>query len=131
MTARYSREVQAVWKPNPPPSRSRDSISISNLVDMDQPPQSALIADSRQLQMHAEESQSIHSSQMQIDSPHSQQSDDDSDSEDDEELFLSIDMDALKQRGKGTYYCPKGMRCEKGGVENGALVLFDRNSAFA
>ena len=56
----------------------------------------------------------------------------DDDSEDDEELFANINMSALSQRGKGTYYCPKGLRCDKGGVDkDGALVLFDRNSSFA
>lgn len=59
--------------------------------------------------------------------------DDASDSDtDDEDLFASIDMDALKQRGKGMYRCPKGIKCDKGGVDKaGNLVLFDRNSSFA
>lgn len=56
---------------------------------------------------------------------------DDSD-DDDEEQFARIDMEALRQRGKGAYYCPKGHRCDKGGVDkDGNLVLFDRNSSFA
>ncbi|KAH6894286.1 hypothetical protein B0T10DRAFT_558432 [Thelonectria olida] len=55
------------------------------------------------------------------------------DSEDEEEeTFAKIDMDALRQRGKGSYYCPFGHRCDKGGVDKaGNLVLFDRNSSFA
>ena len=54
------------------------------------------------------------------------------DSSDDEEQFQSIDMDALRQRGKGSYYCPKGKKCDKGGVDkDGNLVVFDRNSSFA
>lgn len=41
-------------------------------------------------------------------------------------------MEALKQRGKGSYYCPMGHRCDKGGVDkDGKLVVFDRNSSFA
>lgn len=52
--------------------------------------------------------------------------------EDEDEQFSKIDMDALKQRGKGSYYCPLGLRCDKGGVDkDGKLVLFDRNSSFA
>ncbi|KAM0355906.1 hypothetical protein ACHAPU_000295 [Fusarium lateritium] len=52
--------------------------------------------------------------------------------EDEDEQFSKIDMDALKQRGKGSYYCPLGHRCDKGGVDKeGKLVLFDRNSSFA
>lgn len=72
----------------------------------------------------------VPSSQMDMDPAQSPLEDNDSESEDDEELFKGIDMESLKQRGKGNYTCPKGLRCEKGGVENGQLVLFDRNSAF-
>jgi hypothetical protein len=56
---------------------------------------------------------------------------DDSDSDDDDEQFQQIDMNALRQRGRGSYYCPKGIRCEKGGVDDdGNLKRFDRNSSF-
>lgn len=52
--------------------------------------------------------------------------------EDEDEQFARIDMDALKQRGKGSYYCPLGHKCDKGGVnKDGDLVHFDRNSSFA
>lgn len=52
--------------------------------------------------------------------------------DDEDEQFSKIDMDALKQRGKGSYYCPLGHRCDKGGVDKeGRLVVFDRNSSFA
>ncbi|KAI5464725.1 hypothetical protein BGZ63DRAFT_421725 [Mariannaea sp. PMI_226] len=52
--------------------------------------------------------------------------------DEEEEIFSTIDMDALKQRGKGSYYCPLGHRCDRGGVDkSGNLVLFDRNSSFA
>jgi hypothetical protein len=51
---------------------------------------------------------------------------------DEDEQFSKIDMDALKQRGKGSYHCPLGLRCDKGGVDKeGKLVIFDRNSSFA
>ncbi|KAK2596681.1 hypothetical protein QQS21_006256 [Conoideocrella luteorostrata] len=53
------------------------------------------------------------------------------DSSSDDEQFQAIDMDALRQRGKGNYYCPKGDKCDKGGVDrDGKLVVFDRNSSF-
>ncbi|KAG5982957.1 hypothetical protein E4U55_001057 [Claviceps digitariae] len=53
-------------------------------------------------------------------------------SSDDDEQFQSIDMAALRQRGKGVYFCPKGVKCDKGGVDkDGNLVVFDRNSSFA
>ncbi|KAG6006210.1 hypothetical protein E4U21_007249 [Claviceps maximensis] len=38
-------------------------------------------------------------------------------SSEDDEQFQSIDMDALRQRGKGVYLCPKGLKCDKGGVD--------------
>lgn len=50
----------------------------------------------------------------------------------DEDLFAGINMDALKQRGKGSHICPKGTRCDKGGVDkDGNVIVFDRNSSFA
>lgn len=56
----------------------------------------------------------------------------DSDDYSDDGLFAGINLKALKQRGKGKYYCPRGHRCDKGGVDkNGNLILFDRNSSFA
>lgn len=55
-----------------------------------------------------------------------------SSSDDNDEQFQAIDMDALRQRGKGVYFCPKGLKCDKGGVDkDGNLVVFDRNSSFA
>ncbi|KAG6036657.1 hypothetical protein E4U41_005565 [Claviceps citrina] len=52
--------------------------------------------------------------------------------DDEDDQFQSIDMDALRQRGKGVYLCPKGLKCDKGGVDkDGNLVVFDRNSSFA
>ncbi|KAF5017172.1 hypothetical protein F66182_10928 [Fusarium sp. NRRL 66182] len=67
-----------------------------------------------------------------IPSPSGNASGSDGSGEDEDEQFNKIDMDALKQRGKGSYYCPLGLRCDKGGVDkDGQLVLFDRNSSFA
>ncbi|PHH62489.1 hypothetical protein CDD81_7062 [Ophiocordyceps australis] len=52
--------------------------------------------------------------------------------ESDDDIFMEIDMDALRQRGKGNYSCPKAYKCKKGGVDkDGSLVKFDRNSSFA
>ena len=40
-------------------------------------------------------------------------------------------MEQFKQRGKGTHFCPLGLACTKGGVnQDGTLVNFERNSAF-
>jgi hypothetical protein len=36
----------------------------------------------------------------------------------------------LSQRGTGQHICPYGRACTKGGIENGALRVFERNSAF-
>lgn len=57
---------------------------------------------------------------------------DDSSDDDDDEQFQKIDMEALRQRGKGVYICPKSLKCDKGGVDkDGNIVVFDRNSSFA
>jgi hypothetical protein len=57
--------------------------------------------------------------------------DDDDEDEYDDEEFQQIDMNALRQRGKGSYFCPKGRHCDKGGVDKeGNIVRFDRNSSF-
>ena len=54
------------------------------------------------------------------------------DSSDEDEKFSNIDMDALRQRGKGSYFCPLGTKCDKGGVDkDGRPIRFDRNSSFA
>ena len=36
----------------------------------------------------------------------------------------------LSQRGTGQHLCPFGRSCTKGGVENGGVKVFERNSAF-
>jgi hypothetical protein len=36
----------------------------------------------------------------------------------------------LNQRGTGQHLCPYGTTCTKGGLENGRLKVFERNSAF-
>ncbi|CEJ91020.1 hypothetical protein VHEMI06764 [[Torrubiella] hemipterigena] len=138
LTARYSQDVQAVWRPGRlPPMQMvehRPSIPISHLVQPDHLPLrsgiGASFPDFKAPRPQFNDRPSISSSQMEVDTPPAQLDDNDSGSDDEEGLFDSIDMDALKQRGKGTYTCPKGLRCEKGGVENGMVVIFDRNSAY-
>jgi hypothetical protein len=40
-------------------------------------------------------------------------------------------MDDLASRGKGSYICPHGQKCTKGGVSSsGQMTVFERNSAF-
>jgi hypothetical protein len=40
-------------------------------------------------------------------------------------------LTSLANRGKGTYVCPHGYDCKKGGVKpEGGLVTFERNSSF-
>jgi hypothetical protein len=39
-------------------------------------------------------------------------------------------IENLKARGSSQYTCPYGMACEKGGVQNGQLRVFKRNSDF-
>ncbi len=50
------------------------------------------------------------------------------------EVQLDDDPDfrkSLKSRGKGTYVCPRGADCTKGGVRpDGDLVVFHRNSEY-
>ena len=65
-------------------------------------------------------------------SPSNFAEDDDSSDDSDLDLFDDIDMDALSTRGKGGHLCPKGERCDKGGVDkHGKVIVFDRNSSFA
>jgi hypothetical protein len=40
------------------------------------------------------------------------------------------ESEQLRARGKGTYTCPHGLNCGKGGVEDGKLKIFTRNSDF-
>lgn len=49
----------------------------------------------------------------------------------DNDALADPDMDALRNRGKGTYTCKYGMSCTKGGVDmHGQLVIFERNCMF-
>jgi hypothetical protein len=49
----------------------------------------------------------------------------------DKDHFANYNLDRWKKRGKDTgNYCPRKWDCKKGGVVNGQLVLFERNSAY-
>lgn len=49
----------------------------------------------------------------------------------DKDHFANYNLDRWKRRGKGAQnYCPRGLACNKGGVKDGQLVHFERNSAF-
>ncbi|KAI0109227.1 hypothetical protein GGR51DRAFT_558586 [Nemania sp. FL0031] len=40
-------------------------------------------------------------------------------------------LEEMSSRGKGSYFCPYGASCLKGGVStDGSLTVFERNSAF-
>ena len=39
-------------------------------------------------------------------------------------------LSQLRARGSGTYTCPEGMSCKRGGVVQGRLRIFKRNSDF-
>ncbi|UNI22672.1 hypothetical protein JDV02_008537 [Purpureocillium takamizusanense] len=134
LSIEFSHQVQATWRPQTPtmssPPRSQ-AASISPFLD------TKMSLAGKSLSISSEgESRAFKARKLLPDSHAQSQTDlgqrsDESD-ESDDELFLDIDMDALRQRGKGTYSCPKGTRCKKGGVDKeGNLIIFDRNSSFA
>ena len=133
LSIEFSNQVQATWRPQTPMSSppSVHAASISPFLD------TKMSLAGKSLSVSSEgESRALKARKLLPDSHAKSQTDlgnksDESD-ESDDELFLDIDMDALRQRGKGNYSCPKGTRCKKGGVDkDGNLVVFDRNSSFA
>ncbi|CAJ0547904.1 Ff.00g046580.m01.CDS01 [Fusarium sp. VM40] len=140
LAERFSADVQEVWRRTPEPgvvvsaptyqTASSFHTIKSEPVSWPQPSfaGSDVDAGTRGGQRTLLASQSTDDMQ----SPGGNGSASDDSGEDEDEQFSKIDMDALKQRGKGSYYCPLGHRCDKGGVDKeGKLVLFDRNSSFA
>ncbi|KJZ78616.1 hypothetical protein HIM_02007 [Hirsutella minnesotensis 3608] len=135
MTVEFSHKIQSTWRPRPQVMRSPPGI---------QAPPISPFCDAR-LSTVSNKSMSVSSDgdprsfktrkllpdghiQMQTDMGHRSDESDESD----DDMFLEIDMEALRQRGKGTYSCPKAYQCKKGGVDKeGNLVVFDRNSSFA
>ncbi|KAF4967023.1 hypothetical protein FZEAL_10580 [Fusarium zealandicum] len=139
LTEKFSRDVLEVWqrrnepgsvvsaptyqtasfpiKPEPGVLKRRPSVT-GNDVDFRVPSDTRMLPTSQIADGHP--------------SPAANASASDDSEEDEDEQFAEIDMEALKQRGKGSYNCPLGLRCDKGGVDkDGNLVLFDRNSSFA
>ncbi|KAM3549845.1 hypothetical protein MY1884_001276 [Beauveria asiatica] len=135
LTAQFSQDVQAIWRPD---SGILDNFSSSQCSRGGQLPianmLSAASSQEAQFMGHghpANENLNTLTGGMAEQMDLGNDSDSDSDSGD-EELFAAIDMESLKQRGKGSYTCPKGTKCDKGGVDkDGNVIIFDRNSSFA
>lgn len=135
LTAKYAQEVAAVWRPKPAPdqapkgqsSRGSRPLSLSQLLVPVVPEEMSLRAPVKKSRS------SISSAVVKMDQSSPFEGDDDGSSdESDLEIFGDINMEALQTRGKGEHMCPKGRRCDKGGVDReGRLVVFDRNSSFA
>ncbi|KAI9151683.1 hypothetical protein HJFPF1_08892 [Paramyrothecium foliicola] len=136
LTAQFSRDVQAVWHPEsivPEPLPLSQTIPSPGSDSKSFPPSRSLSFSGEVDTKALRSRKSLHDSDPHEDtSPHGNASEsDESDDDDDDEQFQQIDMNALRQRGKGAYYCPKGRHCDKGGVDKeGNLVRFDRNSSF-
>ncbi|KAM3433342.1 hypothetical protein NHJ13734_006492, partial [Beauveria thailandica] len=134
LTAQFSQDVQAIWRPD---SGILDNSSSSQCSRGGQLPianmLSAASSQEAQFMGHghpANENLNTLTGGMAEQMDLGNDSDSDSDSGD-EELFAAIDMESLKQRGKGSYTCPKGTKCDKGGVDkDGNVIIFDRNSSF-
>lgn len=141
LTEKFSRDIQEIWVPIPP-AMSPESVTQPQTAftpvhdvkrnSLTRPSGLALEVDTKlnTSQKALPPPPSSQLSPSQPSPPGNFSGSDDSDDED--EQFARIDMEALKQRGKGSYYCPLAHRCDKGGVDkDGNLVLFDRNSSFA
>lgn len=134
LTAKFSQDVQAIWRPD---GSISDPSSSSQLARGGQLPIANILCSPGQ-DVHCIGQGHPTNDNVntlaggitdQMDLGHEDDSDSDSG---DEELFAEIDMDSLKQRGKGSHTCPKGSRCDKGGVDkDGNVIVFDRNSSFA
>ncbi len=135
LTAKFSQDVQAVWRPD---TGSLDSASPNQVARNGQVPLANILcptpAQNAHLMGHghpANDKLSTLAGGMTEQMDLSNEDDSESDTGD-EDLFAGINMDALKQRGKGSHICPKGPRCDKGGVDkDGNVIVFDRNSSFA
>lgn len=136
LAAKFSQDVQTVWRPGGTLSHAFSSghATHSGRLPLANTLSAAPIQDTHFLGHSYQASENLTKSpgglveQMDLDN----EDDSDSESDGDEELFASINIEALNQRGKGAYTCPKGKRCDKGGVDKyGNVVVFDRNSSFA
>ena len=132
LTAKYSQDVEAIWCPETQRNSetSLELSPISPFVDMKalSTPQASLDLDESKSRMRRSLPGGSHKDQK---SPKDHGSGSDASDDADDELFQRIDMAALGNRGKGSYSCPKGIKCTKGGVDKvGNLVAFERNSSF-
>lgn len=129
LTTKYSQDVEAIWRPETR-MNSKTPLGqspISPFVDMKplSTPQASLDLDEARSHTRRTLPGGSHKS------PKEHGSGSDGSDDSDDELFQSIDMAALGNRGKGVYSCPKGIKCTKGGVDKqGCVVAFERNSSF-
>ncbi|PTB55939.1 hypothetical protein M431DRAFT_494382 [Trichoderma harzianum CBS 226.95] len=151
LAEQYARDVQTVWtvggrrsslashaprmsisSHDGPPSAAPSVTSSATSLDMQEAPDTLSRAPKRRKQLPdaaaVQPTPASDATATGANPPEQDESDDYSD----ENEFAGINMKALKQRGKGKYYCPRGHQCDKGGVDkHGNLILFDRNSSFA
>jgi len=127
LTYKWSRDVEAIWRPETQmdSNTSPGQPSISPFVELKH---ATLGLDDGRSRTRRSLPGGSHKDQR---SPKDHGSGSEASDDGDEELFQSIDMAALGNRGKGSYYCPKAHACTKGGVDKfGNLVAFERNSSF-
>ncbi|PHH84205.1 hypothetical protein CDD83_2323 [Cordyceps sp. RAO-2017] len=130
----FSQQIQTTWRPQTPMMSSPPGMqtSISPFCDarLSSVSNKSMSVSSDGDQRSFKARKLLPDSHVQLHTDVGHRSDESDDTDD--ELFLEIDMEALRQRGKGSYSCPKGFHCKKGGVDKeGNLVIFDRNSSFA
>ncbi|KAM0439932.1 hypothetical protein ACHAPT_001030 [Fusarium lateritium] len=140
LTEKFSRDVEEIWRRRPEPGSVVSAPSYQTASPFPTI-KSEMTGWSQASIVGSDVDPRAHSGQKMLltshiadghPSPGPNASASDDSEEDEDEQFAKIDMEALKQRGKGSYYCPLGFRCDKGGVDkDGKLVLFDRNSSFA
>ncbi|KAJ4307799.1 hypothetical protein N0V84_012484 [Fusarium piperis] len=139
LTEKFSRDVEEIWRRRPEPGSVVSAPSYQTASPF--PTIKTEMSWTQSSIVGSDVDPRVHSGQKMLltshiadghPSPGPNASASDDSGEDEDEQFTKIDMEALKQRGKGSYYCPLGNRCDKGGVDKeGKLVLFDRNSSFA
>ncbi|KAM4062881.1 hypothetical protein HRG_007700 [Hirsutella rhossiliensis] len=133
MTLEFSHKVQSTWRPrmiNSPPGMQATSISPFCDAKLSIVSNKSMSVSSDGGERSLKARKLLPDSHVQLHPDVGHRSDESDESDD--EMFLDIDMEALRQRGKGTYSCPKAYQCKKGGVDKeGNLVIFDRNSSFA
>lgn len=135
MTLDFSHKIQSTWRPqnhtlSPPLGMHTTSISPFCDARLSIVPSKSISVSSGGGERSFKVRKLLPESHVQLHTDTGHRSDESDDSDDD--MFLDIDMAALRQRCKGTYSCPKAYQCKKGGVDKeGNLVVFDRNSSFA